>query len=426
MIPTSRRPWTVYGCSATMLRPFRAGPSSRRSATLLGRHSTVPHMWFQQAEVPDDLVGAARDGRLVIFVGAGASRDAPSALPDFKQLVTDIGTQVNSVPTELQLERPDVFLGDLADMKIDVHSLVAKAIDPPGSAPNRLHHAIMSLAAVHPPLRVVTTNYDQHLEAAARTDRLEVEVFHAPALPIGDDFTGVIHLHGALGQHPRHLVVTDTDFGHAYLREAWAARFLERMFAVFTVLFIGYSHGDVVMQYLARSLGREGRRYVLTADADSADWARLGLTAISYPVVEKSHAALADALERWAELTAWGRLDHRRRIAALVEQGPPSIPEELSYLERALAHPEHIRFFTETATAAAWLQWAATRPEFTLLFTAPPTDDSVAEAVSRTLTRWFTDNSAFVEKHSPAALRLVRDRPWTVHRAPSQRRLVPV
>lgn len=141
-------------------------------------------MWFQQVEVPDELVGAARDGQLVIFVGAGASRDAPASLPDFKQLVTDIGTQVASVPTEREHERPDMFLGDLADMKIDVHSLVAKAIDPPGSAPNRLHHAIMSLAAVHPPLRVVTTNYDQHLETAARTDGLDVEI--GTAAPIGD------------------------------------------------------------------------------------------------------------------------------------------------------------------------------------------------------------------------------------------------
>lgn len=371
-------------------------------------------MWFQQVEVPDDLVSAARDGRLVIFVGAGASRDAPASLPDFKQLITDIGTQVNVNPSELQLQRPDVFLGDLADMKINVHSLVAKAINPPGSAPNRLHHVIMSLASAHQPLRVVTTNYDQHLESAAEADGLEVETFRAPALPLGDDFTGVVHLHGALGQPSRQLVVTDADFGHAYLREAWAARFLERMFSVFTVLFIGYSHGDVVMQYMARSLGREGRRYVLTDDADSADWGRLGLTAINYPVVERSHGALADALERWAELTAWGRLDHRRRIAALVEQGPPSIPEEISYLERALADPDQARFFTEAATDAAWLQWVATRPQFALLFTPPPTNDSVAEAVAWTLTRWFADNFAFIEEHSPAALRLVRDRPWTV------------
>ena len=185
-----------------------------------GVPSTVAHMWFQQVEIPDDLVSAARDGRLAIFVGAGASRDAPSLLPDFEGLVTDIGTQAGSPPTKEQLERPDVFLGDLVDLKVDVHSLVARAINAPGSTPNRLHHAIMSLAAAHPPLRVVTTNYDHHLEAASRADGLDPEVFRAPALPIGDDFTGVIHLHGALGQDPRQLVVTDADFGHAYLREA--------------------------------------------------------------------------------------------------------------------------------------------------------------------------------------------------------------
>ena len=395
-------------------------PCKGRNSVVVSHHSlthrgTVPHMWFSQVEVPDDLVGAARDGGLVVFVGAGASQDAPSSLPNFKQLVTDIGTSVNSVPSELQLERPDVFLGGLADMKINVHSLVSKAIAAPGSAPNRLHHAIMSLAALHPPLRVVTTNYDQHLETAARTDGLGIEVFRAPALPIGDDFTGVVHLHGALGQDPRRLIVTDADFGHAYLLEAWAARFLERMFSGFTVLFIGYSHGDVVMQYLARSLGREGRRYILTDDAESAEWIRLGLRAISYPVVGGSHGALADGLERWAELAAWGRLDHRRRIAALVEQGPPSIPEEISYLEQALAHPDHVRFFTETATSAAWLQWVAVRPEFTLLFAAPVANDYATETVSWALTEWFIDNFACVEAHSPAALRLVRDRQWTIH-----------
>lgn len=370
-------------------------------------------MWFRQVEIPNELVSAARDGKLVIFVGAGASRDEPAALPGFTQLVKDIGTQAEMVPTERQLEQPDLFLGDLDDMEIDVHTLVAKAIDPPGSAPNRLHHAIMSLATAHPPLRVVTTNYDQHLEVAARIDGLDVEVYRAPALPIGDDFSGVVHLHGVLGQDPRHLVVTDTDFGHAYLREAWAARFLDRMFSEYTILFVGYSHNDVVMQYLARSLGREGSRFVLTNDAASRHWSRLGLTAVSYPVVENSHVSLAESLERWAELSVWGRLDHRRRIAELVGQGPPSIPEEVSYLEQALSHPEHVRFFAEAAHSADWLQWTATRPEFSLLFAEAGSSTAQMESISATLTWWFIDGFACVEEYSPVALRLVRDRPWT-------------
>ncbi|KRC46426.1 MULTISPECIES: DUF4020 domain-containing protein [unclassified Nocardioides] len=371
-------------------------------------------MRFQRVEIPDDLVTAARDGRMVIFVGAGASLDPPSRLPDFSQLVIDIGTQVGSAPTTLQLARPDVFLGDLTDLEVEVHSLVAKAIDLPGSEPNRLHHAIMRLAAVHQPVRVVTTNYDRHLETAARIGSLEVEIFRSPALPLGDDFAGIVHLHGALEQNPQHLILTDGDFGRAYLREAWAARFLERMFSAFSVLFIGYSHGDVVMQYLARSLGREGRRYVLTSDSNKADWARLGLTAISYPVADKSHVALVEALERWAELSAWGRLDHRRRITELVGLEPSSLPEETSYLKQVLADPERVRFFTEAASSPSWLQWTATRPEFEHLFTAPPKTDSAGQAIARSLTRWFIDNFACVEEHSPAALRLVRDRPWTL------------
>jgi len=51
------------------------------------------------------------------------------------------------------------------------------------------------------------------------------------------------------------LIVTDEDFGRAYLNDAWAARFLDRMFATFPVLFVGYSHSDTIMKYMARGLG---------------------------------------------------------------------------------------------------------------------------------------------------------------------------
>ena len=37
------------------------------------------------------------------------------------------------------------------------------------------------------------------------------------------------------------MVLTDADFGRAYLTEGWAQRFLVDVFREFTVLFIGYS-----------------------------------------------------------------------------------------------------------------------------------------------------------------------------------------
>lgn len=49
------------------------------------------------------------------------------------------------------------------------------------------------------------------------------------------------------------MVLTDADFGRAYLTEGWARRFLVEVFRQYTVLFVGYSHSDVVMNYLARA-----------------------------------------------------------------------------------------------------------------------------------------------------------------------------
>ncbi len=46
---------------------------------------------------------------------------------------------------------------------------------------------------------------------------------------------------GRSAEEARHLIVTDKDFGRASLRNAWAAQFLERTFASFTVLFVGRS-----------------------------------------------------------------------------------------------------------------------------------------------------------------------------------------
>lgn len=388
-------------------------------------------MWFREVEVPDELVEASTEGKLVLFVGAGASLDEPAGLPNFANLVRDVGARANRVPTDRDLERPDVFLGDLADLEIDVHTLVAGAINKPGSQPNRLHEAIIDLAQVHPNPRVVTTNYDLHLERCSRGKGLNLDVYRAPALPVGDDFTGIVHLHGALDQPPRRLVVTDEDFGHAYLREAWAARFLDRMFSAFSVAFIGYSHGDIVMQYLARSLGREGRRFVFTDEVDSREWRRLGLRPVHYPVDGSSHVALVDGLKRWAELTSWGRLAHRQRIAELVGNGPPTIPEEVSYLEQALGDPERVRYFTEQARGSDWLLWAANRPEFNWLF-SPTVPFGAERTVAQALTTWVTDQYVMDEQGSPTALRLFRNRPWSpgmwdtvAHRLFAQERRVP-
>lgn len=264
-------------------------------------------MWIRDVDIPEPLVEAHRKGELVIFVGAGASRGWPSSLPDFRDLTAEIAGEANVPVTNAQLDQPDVLLGDLQDQHhVDVHLRVANHVGVATSQPNKLHTAIVSLAAAGPPVRIVTTNYDMHLSAVLTNRDLSVTEYRAPALPMGDDFTGLVFLHGSLEQDPKALIVTDVDFGRAYLRDAWAARFLERMFATYTVLFIGYRHGDVVMRYLARGLGSTSVRYALTDHPESPDWRRLGIVPVGYPNADGSHGALLDAVAGWAEFVVHG------------------------------------------------------------------------------------------------------------------------
>ncbi|MFI9561174.1 SIR2 family protein [Nonomuraea endophytica] len=365
-------------------------------------------MWIREVEFPAPLLEAHRAGNLVIFVGAGASRDAPSNLPDFLSLARGLAAEAQMELTSQDEAHLDAFMGRIADRQFDAHRRVAFHIGDPTSLPNRLHAALVNLAVAPGPVRIVTTNYDRHLSTALRDRNITVDEYAGPALPMGDDFTGIVYLHGTLSQDARRLVVTDSDFGRAYLRDAWAARFLERMFATYTVLFVGYSHGDVVMRYLARALGPGAHRYVLIGDPEAADWRSLGLLPISYPVVDGSHAALTEAVQGWASQASMGLLDHRQRIAELVAAPPPQVPEEASYMEDVVADPERVGLFTTLARGEQWLFWAAAQPKVRLLFdpSAPRTD------CSWTLASWFAEHYVLNEDLTSSALDVLRDAGW--------------
>lgn len=143
------------------------------------------------------------------------------------------------------------------------------------------------------------------------------------------------------------MEASDKDFGRAYLLDAWAARFLERMFGRHVVLFVGYSHGDVVMQYLGRSLGSGGQRYICTSAPGDPTWRSLGLTPIAYPSDGTDHSALLAFFSRWADVAEMGQIAHRQTIHQLVAGELPTLPEELSYMEEAVKNGEQLRYFVE-------------------------------------------------------------------------------
>jgi hypothetical protein len=371
-------------------------------------------MWIRDVNLPPELIDAHESGRLVLFVGAGASVDAPSDLPDFSCLTRTIADESNQDAPGPSNPRLDAFLGELDEQGVDVHQRVASILGAEASRPNQLHRAVADLALAGPKVRVVATNYDRHLTtalnetigrgAATAVPGPEITEYLAPALPMGNDFEGLVYLHGSLCQDPGRLIVTDRDFGRAYLTDAWAARFLERMFAEYTVLFIGYSHSDAVMSYLARGLSRGTQRFALTDEPASRHWASLGITPVGYPVVNCSHKSLTSAVSQWATLSGMRLLDHHEHIKTLVSSAPSGIPEEQSYLEEIISRPDRVHLYTSVARGEQWLDWIEVRPEFSSLFDriVPQTDCTVV------LAAWFVEHYVAEDRYAPLALRTMQ------------------
>ena len=193
-------------------------------------------------DFPNSLLDTLRDGRdarLVVFAGAGVSMGEPAHLPDFRKLAEAIARGTGAVLGNGESE--DQFLGGLRDKRVQVHARAAEELSKHDPQPTTLHYDLLRLFPEPASTRVVTTNFDLLFERAAEeVFESQPDVFTAPALPVGSRFTGIVHVHGAIVREDD-MVLTDSDFGRAYLTEGWARRFLVDVFRSYTVLFVGYS-----------------------------------------------------------------------------------------------------------------------------------------------------------------------------------------
>ena len=300
--------------------------------------------------VPDALVQALEDDRVVIFCGAGVSMGA--GLPSYVGLVAHCYRELGAaLPADKSddWKWPDRMLGVLENDfgAREVRRVVAARLsqDPTDLT---THTAILNLARLknvegH---RLVTTNFDTFFELAQAQESLVCDVHSGPVLPIPRDdrvasWRSIAYLHGRLGDAVvnQQLVMTSADFGRAYLTEGWAARFVARLFADFTVLFIGYSLNDPVLRYMtdafaaeaatARRADQRQRAYIFVdynarTDRDPKRWRDRGVEPIFYNK-ERDHRRLRETLVAWAD----ARRDYLESTATFIGRLAPSRPQSL-------------------------------------------------------------------------------------------------
>ncbi|MCQ8228703.1 anti-phage defense-associated sirtuin Dsr1 [Pantoea trifolii] len=306
-------------------------------------------------DIPDALLQAHEEGRVVFFCGAGISY--PAGLPGFKGLVEQIyrltGTTLSEIEREV-FERGqfdatlDLLERRLPGQRMAVRRALAKALKPKLRRRGAIDTQAALLRLAHNregAVRLVTTNFDRTFHVAAKRTGLTFSAYAAPMLPIPKNsrWDGLVYLHGLLPEKSddtalNRLVITSGDFGLAYLTERWAARFVSELFRNYIVCFVGYSINDPVLRYMMDALAADRMLGEVTPQAWSLgdcepgqehrktiEWEAKGVTPILYtvPAGTYDHSALHQTLHAWADTYRDG------------VQGKEAI-----VVKHALAHPQ--------------------------------------------------------------------------------------
>jgi len=336
--------------------------------------------------IPDELLIARDEGRVVFFCGAGVSK-ARAELPGFfalaNEVVLKLGVSADSAAYRMlaearQFEKrvgtsvisADRIFGLLErDFHVrDIESAVAAVLRAPQSVDLSAHEVLLDLARTSDGrVQLVTTNFDLLFESCDA----KLKSWRPPLLPNPSrhqELDGIIHLHGHVnsdytGADGDGFVLSVSEFGHAYLSEGWATEFVKEIIDRYVVVFAGYTADDPPVQYLLEALNRNvgGLEGVfafqsgLSGEA-TAKWVQRGVKTISYDS-SAGHEVL------WATLGAWARRARDpnawyRSVIDLAKKGPPRLEShERGQIAHIISTVEGVREFAvgDSPPPADWL-----------------------------------------------------------------------
>lgn len=207
---------------------------------------------------------ASKQGRLVIFVGAGVS--ANSGVPTWGELITALK---DDLPKSLSNEKDDLKIAQIYKDSYGYKDYIEKikVILKDGKvACSPIHHAILQLNPAH----IITTNYDDLIEQAIQIDYKQYDIVSKDKdLPYYRFPNKLIKMHGDF--NTGNVVLAEEDYYNYASNFPLIRSFVTSLFTTNVVLFVGFSFADlnlkVILNDLKNILNKDMQRvYLLTGD----------------------------------------------------------------------------------------------------------------------------------------------------------------
>lgn len=227
-------------------------------------------MPFIPQSVPQRVIDAARQQKLVPLVGAGVSRQAGDAFPTWRELlefmknhavIWDIISKDDANEMEALLSRGQYLMvaeelrSRLA--RDEFESLLEQRFKPSWAKPAEIHRALFRL---RPPL-ILTTNYDMLIEDAYAQAHGQLPTVctyrDAPVaqrtLQAFADRPFIFKLHGTISQ-PDEIVLSERDYRRLIYQQPGYRALVSALFITHVVIMLGFSFSDRELLLLLESL----------------------------------------------------------------------------------------------------------------------------------------------------------------------------
>ncbi|MDD2337242.1 MAG: SIR2 family protein [Geobacteraceae bacterium] len=295
--------------------------------------------------LPSEITDAALDGRLVLFVGAGASMLlgmpswaglASAALDDLRHIGALNFAELDQLKTldpKIQLSIAELIAKEKCyDLNLNKHLIKRRE--------SNIYDYLNLIGAV-----CITTNYDEQLapifleardgSSTPTTVKRIIGAENFKASHLKEPGT-VVHLHGAMSD-PTSMIVTTKDYLEHYDHTS-VQIFLSELFTYKTVLFVGYGLEETeILEHILRRAGatdeKEKKRFSLQGFFGSqqplyqrlGDYYRksFGVHLIGFPRDYEDYDQLETVIKNWSEK---------------LEVRPPALVDDLSDMDRILGN----------------------------------------------------------------------------------------